>query len=72
MNWVISELIYLVGAFLLAFVGIGFILLPVIGVLGIVFPIISALKANGGETWEYPFSIQFFSLADAHSDDAWE
>jgi uncharacterized Tic20 family protein len=72
MNWVISELIYLVVAFLLAFVGIGFVLLPVIGVLGIVFPMIAALSANGGKTWEYPFSIRFFSLADAHSDGEWD
>lgn len=71
MNWVISELIYLTIAFILAFVAIGFVLVPVVAVLGIVFPIIAALKANGGELWEYPLSIRFFSLEDRRSDEDW-
>ncbi|MBI1313411.1 DUF4870 domain-containing protein [bacterium] len=71
MNWVISEVLYLAIAILLAFVAIGFVLVPVVGVLGVVFPVIGALKANGGTVWEYPLSIRFFRLDERRSGESW-
>ena len=47
-NWIIS----------MALIGIPLLIL--LGVLGLVFPIIGGIKANNGEAWEYPLSIQFF------------
>lgn len=58
-NWVITELIYMVICIPLMFVLIGFALLAVLVVVGIIFPIIGGLKANNGEVWEYPCSIKF-------------
>jgi hypothetical protein len=59
LNWVISELIYILAASLLVLVVIGAPLLIVLLVLGAVFPIIGAVKANDGELWRYPLSIEF-------------
>ena len=56
-NWIISEIIYLLVCLLLTFVLIGVPLLIAVGALGILFPIIGAIKANNGEVWRYPFSI---------------
>lgn len=57
-NWMISTLIYAVVGVILTLVIIGGPLLIVLGVLGVVFPIIAAIKANNGEVWQYPFTIQ--------------
>lgn len=56
-NWIISELIYAAIGFVLMFVVIGIPILAVLGVLAIVFPIIGGLKANNGELWYYPMTI---------------
>jgi uncharacterized Tic20 family protein len=56
-NWIISELIYGAIAFVLVFVVIGIPVLAVLGMLGLVFPIIGGIKANNGELWHYPMSI---------------
>ena len=40
----------------------GFLLLPVlilIGLAGLIFPIIAGIKANNGEDYKYPYSIEF-------------
>ncbi|MHC4876568.1 MAG: DUF4870 domain-containing protein [Planctomycetota bacterium] len=63
-NWIISEVIYLTVALVLAFVAVGFLLVPAVGVLGVIFPIIGAIKANEGEFWEYPLTIRFLHLSD--------
>src|SRR6185295_9095700 len=55
-NWIISHLLYVVGAVILALVGIGIPLLIVLGILGIVFPIIGAIRAAEGRYWKYPLS----------------
>ena len=60
MNWIISALIYGFGCFLLVFLAIGIPLLIVLGILAIAFPIVGGIKANNGEVWKYPLSIQFF------------
>jgi len=56
-NWIISEIIYLLVCLLLTLVLIGVPLLIAVGALGILFPIIGAIKANNGQVWRYPFSI---------------
>lgn len=58
-NWLISSLIYMVVAFMLTFVLVGFLLLPIIALMGVAYPIIGGLKANNGEVWDYPGSIKF-------------
>ena len=60
-NWIISSLIYGVIGFLLVFVFIGFLVLLAVGIMGVVFPVIASIKANNGETWRYPMSIEFYN-----------
>lgn len=59
-NWIISHLLYVVGAVLLTFVAVGIPLLIVLAILGIVFPIIGAIRAAEGRCWNYPLTISFF------------
>ena len=61
-NWIITA--FLIGILfgLLCFVFIGIPLLIMLGLVGIIFPIIGGIKANSGEIWKYPCSIEFFSL----------
>lgn len=56
-NWIISELIYGAICSVLLFVIIGFPMLMILGILGVVFPIIGGIKANNGELWRYPMTI---------------
>jgi uncharacterized protein len=58
-NWIISSLIYAIGSVVLCLVLIGFPLLIVLLIVSIVFPIMAAIKANNGETWKYPWTIEF-------------
>jgi uncharacterized protein len=58
-NWVISEFIYGFVSAILCMIIIGIPMLMVLGVLGIAFPIIAGIKANNGQVWKYPLSIQF-------------
>ena len=58
-NWIISELIYAVVGIILSFVLVGVPLLIILGLLGVIFPIIGGIKANNGELWKYPLSINF-------------
>ena len=60
-NWIISMMLYVVVSGLLVFLLIGIPLLIVLGIVGVAFPIIGAIKANDGEVWSYPLSIEFFS-----------
>ena len=50
------------AAVLLSFFCVGFLLFPVvmlIGLAGVVFAIIAGIKANNGEDYKYPYSIEF-------------
>lgn len=58
-NWILSVLLYGLICFPLCFVLIGFLLLAILGVVAIIFPIIGGIKANDGEIWQYPMSINF-------------
>lgn len=58
-NWIISAVIYGAVCLILTLAVIGIFLLAILGVLAIVFPVIAGIKANNGEVWKYPLSIQF-------------
>ena len=58
LNWQISVVIYMVAAWLLCFVFIGFLLLPAVGILNLVFIIIATIKANDGVKYRYPICIR--------------
>lgn len=58
-NWMISVTIYGIISFLLIFVIVGILLIAAVGLMGIIFPIIGGIKANNGELWEYPLTINF-------------
>lgn len=59
LNWCISAIIYATISGVLVFLFIGVPMLFVLGLIAVVFPIIGGLKANAGEEWRYPGSIQF-------------
>jgi uncharacterized protein len=58
-NWIISAIIYGIVCWLLRFIFIGLPLLFVLFALCVIFPIIGGIKANNGELWKYPGSIEF-------------
>jgi len=62
LNWMLSVLIYLLISIPLAFLGIGVLVMAAIVVLNLIFVIIGAVKANQGEIWAYPVSIDFFGV----------
>lgn len=59
-NWLISALIYSFVSGILVLLLIGIPMLIALAVASVVFPIIGGIKANNGELWKYPLSIQFF------------
>ena len=61
-NWIITAFILAVLFGLLSFVFIGIPLLFALALVGIIFPIVGGIKANSGETWKYPCSIEFFNI----------
>ena len=61
LNFQISMSIYGIVAGILIVVGIGIVLLAAIGVVNLVFVIIGSVKANNGESYEYPLTIRFLS-----------
>lgn len=60
-NWFLSALIYSIIGGLLCFVLIGIPVLIVLAIISLVFPIIGAVRANNGEFWRYPLTIEFFT-----------
>lgn len=58
LNWMISALLYGIGAGILCMLLIGIPLLIALGLVCVIFPIIGGIKANNGELWKYPFSLQ--------------
>lgn len=58
-NWLISHLIYGVVCAVLVLFAIGIPLIIALGIVSIVFPIMAGLKAQKGEVWTYPITIQF-------------
>jgi uncharacterized protein len=58
-NWIISVIIYGCVCWVLTLILIGKLLLFILFALCVVFPIIGGIKANNGENWKYPMSIEF-------------
>ena len=58
-NWILSALIYGFISVILTLVIIGFPMLFGLVILGTVFPIIGGIKANKGQVWKYPYTIDF-------------
>lgn len=56
-NWMLSALIYAVVCGILTLVVIGLFGLMALAVVGIIFPIIGGIKANEGELWPYPLTL---------------
>lgn len=59
LNWMISSVIYLIVGFILAFIFVGFIVIIAVAICSLIFTILGAIKANNGEFYKYPMSIQF-------------
>jgi hypothetical protein len=58
----LAALVALAVAFVLSFFCVGYLLFPVvmlIGLAGIIFAVIAGIKANNGEDYRYPYSIEF-------------
>ena len=58
-NFMISMFIYYAVSSLLCCLLIGFPMLIALGIMQIVFIIIATIKANNGETWKYPLTVDF-------------
>jgi len=58
-NFMISMLIYLAVSGILSCILIGVPMLISLSILYVVFVIIAAIKANSGESWKYPLTIDF-------------
>ena len=61
-NWIITEFILGVVFGLLCFVMIGIPFAIVLAIVAVVFPIVGAIKANDGEVWKYPCTIEIFKV----------
>lgn len=59
MNWIISNLIYVIISCILCLVVVGILLLIALSICNLIFIIIGGLKANNGEICPYPLSIPF-------------
>jgi hypothetical protein len=59
LNWIISSIIYFAVLTVLCFILIGIPLIIAFGIAYIVFIIMAAIKANNGEYYKYPMSIEF-------------
>jgi len=58
----LAVIVLLVVGFILAFVCIGFVFIfaaMAIGLTSLIFAIIAGIKANNGEDYKYPWSIEF-------------
>jgi len=67
-NWLITSFIMLTACIVLYFVFIGIPLLIALGIAIVVFPVVGGLKANDGEAWPYPLSINFLPLDHSETD----
>lgn len=58
-NCQISFTIYMLVAFLLVFVLVGFLILPLLALVDLILVIIAGIKANDGERYRYPLIFRF-------------
>jgi uncharacterized Tic20 family protein len=57
LNFQLTMLIVFIIGIVLKVIGIGFLIVWAVEIANIVFSIIAALKANQGETYKYPLSV---------------
>ena len=57
LNFQLTMLIAFVIGIVLSVIGIGFLIVWAVEIVVIVFSIVAALRANAGETYKYPLSI---------------
>lgn len=62
LNWMLSALIYSFVCFLLIFIFIGIPLMFILGLVALIFAVVGGIKANEGQYWPYPMSIDFFGV----------
>jgi len=58
-NFMLSMLIYYAVSGVLCCIVIGIPMLAALGIMHLVFVIIATIKANNGEAWKYPLTINF-------------
>ena len=61
LNFQITVTIAVIVCFILMFVLIGALLLPVVGIAALVLTIIAGIKANSGESYQYPFTLRLIN-----------
>ena len=59
LNFQISMTLYMIVAWILCFVFIGFVLVPIVGALQLILPIVAAVRVSDGHSFHYPLSIRF-------------
>ena len=59
LNFQLSMTVYTLISALLIFIKIGFILIIVLATVNLVLVIIASVKANSGETYQYPLKFRF-------------
>ena len=63
-NWIITEVVLGFCSVILVYLLIGIPLLLGLAVVGVVFPVIGGIKANNGELWPYPMTINFLPVGE--------
>ena len=59
LNFQLSMTVYTLISALLIFIKIGFVLIIVLATVNLVLVIIASVKANSGETYQYPLKFRF-------------
>ena len=58
LNFQITVTLAFIVCFILMFVLIGALLMPLVGIVAIVLMIIAAIRANDGESYQYPLTLR--------------
>lgn len=60
LNWQITFSIYMLVSFVLVFAIVGILFLLLVPILDLIFCVVAAIKANDGEAWNYPITLDLF------------
>ncbi|MGC2242546.1 MAG: DUF4870 domain-containing protein, partial [Candidatus Aquilonibacter sp.] len=58
LNFQLTMLIAFIIGIVLSFIGIGFLIIWAVEVIVVVLSIVAAVKANQGETYKYPLTVE--------------
>ncbi len=61
LNFQLSMLIYFIISAILIIIVIGILMLIALGIFQLIMIVIAGVKANNGETFQYPLSIRFLN-----------